>query len=177
MVVATMSVANSTSIDVYWLEDQENAFALTIFGTGLNAQVTTVSPSGQWSLWSGYTGRYDAGGESPVILFNHRGEMTWMADPERPLLETKGYIDWSFNFDSPILVSEQWADTVAAQNGWHGVNPFTITSFPDITDPSTWTWIGHWQGSGPAVAVPEGGWNGLALCFLLLLPYIRQRWG
>ena len=46
--------------------------------------------------------------------------------------------------ETPIFVSERWADTVAVQNGWHGANPFIITSMPDFTDPSTWTWIGHW---------------------------------
>ena len=55
------------TIDIYWQEDRENAFALTILGTGLNVGVTTVSPSGQWSLWSGYMGRYDANWGSPVI--------------------------------------------------------------------------------------------------------------
>ena len=67
MVAATMSVASATSIDIYWQEDRENVFALTILGTGLNVGVTTVSPSGQWSLWSGYMGRYDANWGSPVI--------------------------------------------------------------------------------------------------------------
>ena len=47
--------------------------------------------------------------------------MTSMATPERPLLETTGYVDWSFNLENTVVLSsEQWLDTVAAQNGWHG---------------------------------------------------------
>ena len=63
MVAATMSVASATSIDTFWLEDRPDAFALTMIGTGLSAFGTFVSPSGQWSLQGGYSGRYFPDGE------------------------------------------------------------------------------------------------------------------
>jgi hypothetical protein len=202
LVVLLFLVAKAHSISVYWHEDSYSAFDVTISGTGLDWKGTLTSPSGLWELYSEQYGGYSEnvpGFPEGRIDIGHFGQITFLGEiptnlpeadsgailaPWDNVMTTTPYDDF-FAPSPSIQDGSAWTHPgfIFASLGWTlsnplgPTNPFVITSFPDVTDPSTWTWTVEYASSGGSLrnSVPESGGIGCLGFATLLLFAIHRR--
>ena len=110
------------------------------------------------------------------ISVHHRGTVRFLPSPDGAYIWAPGYSD-EFSADSKtIFDSNGLRDGYAEMKGWGGETPFVITSLPDPTDNSTWTWVLNLYGHGPTLHVPDYSNSGLCLAFAAgLLLFFRPR--
>jgi hypothetical protein len=156
-------------MNINWTADSPSAFDVTISGSGFSFPAdgevaagfigTITSPSGLWQLDMSDYCFYDVN-RSPFpdlpIRTSLWGDMFFIgnADPDYFNCFTPDRLrDWK-----PAIAPVGDGDIMFAIGpaGWAGVSSITLTSLPDLNDPSTWTWMAEYNASGPALdVVPE----------------------
>jgi len=182
LLLAVVSAARA-DINIQWTTDSYSAFDVLISGTG-SWQGTITSPSGLWQLSAQNTFDYNTYYPTQPIWIGNYGTMTFLGQlpssidsnpaPFDNRLMTQLYSDPHSFLDSHENNNWDEGYTFLSGIGWSGSVPVTVTSFPVVTDPSTWTWTAEYQATGPSLAptptpVPEPGTVALVLTSLLIL--------
>ena len=174
--LASLMVCNlaQAATSVVWTLDSPSGFDVTLSGTGLPISIPGmfifgdnspfVSPSGLWRLNAGDQALWPSPAGGSQWEFNGGGRLTFIPDFGSGPGNTLDFLTYSDFF--PNVLPVQDGNSAGAGElhdifGWHGSEHIEITSEPNAADPSTWTWVNHYGGSGPTLllvqAVPESG--------------------
>jgi hypothetical protein len=158
---------------VVWTLDTPSGFDVTLSGTGLPTATPGrfyfgdngpfVSPSGLWRLAAGDQAIWPSPTGGSQWEFNGGGRVTFIPDFGFGPGKSLDFLTYSDFF--PNVMPVQDGNTAGAGElhdifGWTAGEHIEITSEPNPADPTTWTWINHYGGSGRtllALAVPESG--------------------
>jgi hypothetical protein len=178
--LALAAAPRSQAVIYTWNTDTTTAFDVVISGTGLWSSTTFRSPSGLWAVGAHVWMASDApspgwctianGGDSTTFL----GPINGFAQPPEPYEIIQGYAD-DFHESTPIHDGASFENGNFPKNFWTGSALITITSMPNASDVSTWTWTD--EVSGQMLVVPEPGTLSLGLVgfgFLAARRFARQ---
>lgn len=149
-----IGVSSACAQSVTWSADTNFQYGLSITGVG-QPEGTVDSPSGLWQL--NYSFQFFESGSS-INLQQSKSVAWFQPDPAAGLIYPS-YADVLF---SPVP-AQDWNNSDPTLSlggtGWSGYLDITITSQPNVNDPSTWQWVVTSGGSGPPLDVPEPKWS------------------
>ena len=185
LLILSLAFASSGSgalVSVAWNADSYSGWEVTLTGTGLFSGTDPVygpsgpavgwtgvvtSPSGLWQLDTVNTCYYPAlglqlcaVGNMATATFLGNIPSSFQTPAQNYLIPgqnmfTYGYQDF-FPPTAPIRDQNNFQDGMLCSLGWSGGGWFSITSIPNVNNPSTWTWEAEYFGEGPSFApVPE----------------------
>ncbi len=167
---------------VNWVSDSYGSFDVILTGTGPGWTGDVTSPSGLWELHSGNIIQYpnlSGNPNLPPVMIDNYGSATFLG----PLPSQFPALDPLSPINTPFIGTEggymQFCDPATPINGenpmnygylcelsfygsfqnWVGASTLSITSIPDTSDPSTWTWAAEYSAVGQSLEavtpVPE----------------------
>ena len=144
---------------IFWNHDTDSSVEVTISGTGTQGTTPAgvagwggviISPSGTWRLTSSDWASYITG--PPTYVINHDGSLVFLPPTSADRDDLGGPSESFFNSATNSGTMFQWQPS-----GWAGGETLLITSAPNLSDRSTWTWTLDYRASGPPLGTPEPG--------------------
>jgi hypothetical protein len=156
---------------VDWISDSCGSFDVVLSGTGPGWSGTITSPSGLWQLSSANIIYYPITEQNaPKVAIDNAGAATFLGSllPQFPMPDPTafppfntvsigtygGYQDY-FNPSAPISDENPLVYGYLAGLEWDGMSTISITSMPNVNDPSSWAWTASYSAFGENLEAPE----------------------
>ena len=169
---ALMSVCKlQAGPSVDWISDTYGSFNVVLSGIGPGWSGTITSPSGLWQLSSANVIYYPVPEQNTSKVFiDNVGAATFLGslspqftgpDPSTPVpfntvsIGTYGGYQGYFYPAAPIKDGNPLIYGYLSGLDWSGMSIFSITSMPNVNDPSSWAWTASYSAGGENLEAPE----------------------
>jgi hypothetical protein len=194
LLAAVCKLHASPAPTVDWISDTSSSFDVVLTGTGAGWSGMVTSPSGDWQLQSANIINCSGGSSSgPLVALDNEGSATFKGSlsPQIPtpnpsagapfnaatICTFGGYQDL-FKPVAPISDNNSliygYLTELAAFGpflNWSGMSTISITSIPNINDPSTWSWTAQYSACGQNLDAPEPNTISLLSLAALLIAF------
>jgi VPDSG-CTERM motif len=168
LLLLAVNAAHSTITSIDWIEDDSySRFDARITGVGLPYVDTITSPSGLWQLYTKNVGfLYETGNPEvgTMIATSIYATLDFLGGSARANhSEASAYLELFpaslTSFGSGAVLLGIFPDNAKTRNDfWEGQIFLAVTSIPDLSDNSTWTWVANYHAVGGSLRpVPDSG--------------------